>query len=187
MNPDCNVQRKAFINKVGCPIDIYFSPLHRDGGDKDYDCEIFGHHLGPLDTFLSQDPNTRDVDGHNSPLKFENTYNGHYFSARMSHDNSLVARIELNHDIVTDCPERKRSSASVDVRVDDRVLSGVPVGSMTNATAIHSPYDLLVGKVNDTTASSYYASPRKYQEKRKHDIHWHTNHTGIISHGSSFK
>lgn len=133
-DPDCNVLRKAFINKVGCPVDIYFAPANRVEG---YNCEVFTKHLGPLDKFLSSDTKTRNIDGHNSPLKFENTYNGHSFVARMAHDQSLVAKIELDHDIVRDCPEPKRSVAGVEVQVDERLLQGVPMLT-TNATKLSS-------------------------------------------------
>ncbi|KAL3811783.1 hypothetical protein ACHAXA_005174 [Cyclostephanos tholiformis] len=127
-NPSCNVMNKAFINKVGCPIDIYFSPRtwegHDEGGgdpkvlakEDDMQCEIFSRHLGPLGPFLqsaaswSNDPTVRNPldDGWLSPLMFLNTYNRHSFVARMSHDKSLVARIDLDHDVVVDCPEPSR-------------------------------------------------------------------------------
>ncbi|EJK64325.1 hypothetical protein THAOC_14952 [Thalassiosira oceanica] len=120
------------IHKVGCPIDIYFSPEKRN---PDFECEVFSKHLGPLEPYLKKGP-ARDIDGKGSPLFFLNTYNGHTFTAvslldyvcvqalrtdthnrktskRMSHDQSLVARIELNHDKVTDCPEPKKVAEGV--------------------------------------------------------------------------
>ena len=119
---------KAFINKVGCPIDIYFSPRAWEGYDEEVEiggprtsspgsprqCEIFTRHLGPLGPFLQtkaywDDPTVRALDdGWLSPLIFQNTYNRHSFVARMSHDKSLVARIDLDHDEVVDCPEPRR-------------------------------------------------------------------------------
>jgi hypothetical protein len=129
-DPSCNVMDKAFINKVGCPIDIYFSPRALEGYDEEMEiggprtsspgsprqCEIFTRHLGPLGPFLQRkaywdDPTVRALDdGWLSPLIFQNTYNRHSFVARMSHDKSLVARIDLDHDEVVDCPEpRKRA------------------------------------------------------------------------------
>ena len=176
MDPDCNVLRKAFINKVGCPVDIYFAPQNKIEG---YNCERFTKHLGPMDSFLSSEKLTRNIDGHNSPFKFENTYNGHSFVARMSHDHSLVARIEVDHDIIKDCPEPKRSAAGVEVRVDERMLQGMPVDIMSmNATkSVYASNDWLVSaQVNATASPVISGKPRQ----EKHDLLWH-NHTGIIS------
>ncbi|KAL7533882.1 hypothetical protein ACHAXR_008047 [Thalassiosira sp. AJA248-18] len=173
MDPDCNVMRKAFINKVGCPIDIYFAPQNKVEG---YNCETFTKHLGPLDPFLLSDTTTRDIDGHNSPLKFENTYNGHSFVARMSHDQTLVARIELDHDVVKDCPEpNKRGGAGVEVRVDERLLQGVPMP--VNASESSNAW-FVSAKVNATTAAPVLSGKPRQE---KHDLLWHNNHTGIIS------
>jgi hypothetical protein len=96
-SPLCNVLRKGFINKVGCAIDIYFAPTNMEG-EPSMECEKFTSHLGPIDDFLAA--KNQNLDVHNSPLKFENTYNGHSFVARMSHDQSFVARIEIDHDSV---------------------------------------------------------------------------------------
>jgi len=177
MNPSCNVLRKAFINKVGCPVDIYFAPQNKNEG---FNCEKFTQHLGPLDSSLSSDQQSRNVDGHDSPLKFTNTYNGHSFVARMSHDQSLVARIELDHDVIKDCPEPTRSGVGVEVRVDERMMQGVLVDAMlVNATksVYVSNSDMLVSaaQVNDTASSIYRGKPLK--EMR--DLRWH-NRTGII-------
>ena len=183
MNPECNVLRKSFINKVGCPIDIYFAPENKVEGE-DYNCEIFTKHLGSLSPFLSSDPTTRDIDGSTSPLKFENTYNGHSFVARMAHDQSLVARIDVDHDVVTDCPEPKRSGASVEVQVDERLIQSMPVSNTMSVNAsdfsVYTYYDMLVGtKVNATETP---VVPRKTIEKKQmHDPFLQSNHTGILS------
>lgn len=170
MDPDCNVLRKAFINKVGCPVDIYFAPQNKVEG---YNCEKRTKHLGSLESFLSSDIKTRDIDALSSPLKFENTYNGHSFVARMSHDNTLVARIELDHDIVTDCPEPKRSGASVEVQVDERMLEGVLVDTMP----INGTESWLAGtKINATVSN---ALRRKSRQKKHDDLVWQ-NRTGIM-------
>eukprot|EP00571_Detonula_confervacea_P001873 CAMPEP_0172316594 /NCGR_PEP_ID=MMETSP1058-20130122/28764_1 /TAXON_ID=83371 /ORGANISM="Detonula confervacea, Strain CCMP 353" /LENGTH=502 /DNA_ID=CAMNT_0013030935 /DNA_START=36 /DNA_END=1544 /DNA_ORIENTATION=- len=171
MDPDCNVMRKAFINKVGCPVDIYFAPQNKIEG---YNCETFTKHLGPLDPFLSK--RNIDVDAHNSPLKFENTYNGHNFVARMSHDHSLVARIELDHDIVRDCPEPKRSGAGVEVRLDEIML---PIDTMQiNATeSVYTSKNWLASANHNATASPIITGKTRQE---KHGLLWH-NRTGVIS------
>lgn len=170
MDPDCNVIRKAFINKVGCPVDIYFAPQNRIEG---YNCETFTKHLGPLDPLI-----TPPLDARNSPLKFENTYNGHNFVARMSHDQSLVARIVIDHDVVMDCPEPKRSGAGVEVRLDEILLSRDTME--INATeSVYSSSNWLASTSHNATGSPII--PRKFRpDKDKHDLLWH-NHSGVIS------
>ena len=96
------------------------------------DCEKFTSHLGPIGDFLTA--KNQNLDVHNSPLKFENTYNGHSFVARMSHDQSFVARIEIDHDIVRDCPEPSRRSSSIEVRADESIMMNTPMMNNANAT-----------------------------------------------------
>jgi hypothetical protein len=87
-HPRCNLLNNAFINKVGCPFDIYFFPrawkgYKEEGGDpkmfakEDHtQCEIFTRHAGPLGPFLlttaswSNDLSVRNPlgDGWLSPL-----------------------------------------------------------------------------------------------------------------------
>mmetsp|Transcript_38181 Transcript_38181/g.65214 ORF Transcript_38181/g.65214 Transcript_38181/m.65214 type:complete len:292 (+) Transcript_38181:1-876(+) len=175
MTPECNVLRKAFINKVGCPIDIYFAPQNKIEG---YNCEKFTKHLGPLDTFLASDPTTRDIDGHNSPLKFENTYNGHNFVARMTHDGTFVAKIEVDHDVVKDCPEpTRRGAVGVEVPVDERMLSGVPLHAMAvNATA-NVAY---ASDVVNASSVRPVLTTKRHRQRAKEDLLWQ-NRTGILS------
>mmetsp|Transcript_44842 Transcript_44842/g.95443 ORF Transcript_44842/g.95443 Transcript_44842/m.95443 type:complete len:530 (-) Transcript_44842:89-1678(-) len=176
MDPDCNVLRKAFINRVGCPVDIYFAPQNRVEG---YNCEKFTKHLGSMEPFLSSDVRTRDIDDFGSPLKFENTYNGHLFVARMSHDQSLVASIEVDHDVVRDCPEPQRSAAGIEVWETERVLQGMPVVK-ESANVTKSEYasnDWVVSVQINRTKSTVI--PGKIP-KEKHNVHWH-NHAGMIS------
>ena len=138
--PLCNILRKAFINKVGCPIDIYFAPQNVKG-ESSIECEKFTNHLGPIHDFLAAEiPN---LDGYTSPLKFENTYNGHSFVARMSHDQSFVARIEIDHDIVRDCPEptQPRSSSVVEVHADETIM-------------INNPF-MVINATKDTVGSAF--------------------------------
>ena len=176
--------RKSFINKVGCPVDIYFAPENKQmEAGEDYNCETFTKHLGDLDTFLASDPTTRDVDGPLSPLKFENTYNGHNFVVRMSHDNSLVARIELDHDVVSDCPEPKRNGDSVAVQADERLLSSLPVNNMMlEVNATNSIYNSSCSLLSEVKAKVNTPTMRKsetVQEKRDL-LYSSNNNTGIM-------
>ncbi|KAL3774843.1 hypothetical protein ACHAW5_000825 [Stephanodiscus triporus] len=175
-NPNCNVLQKAFINKVGCPIDIYFSPKDMDRGDmpeglegpmlEEKYCEIFQKHLGPLEPYLASDPSTRNIDdGWRSPLTFVNTYNRHSFVARMSHDQSLVARISLDHDVVFDCPEPGRVGFGVAAEERGGTIEGEgaadavgswPANSTTSVRALDIDAvvcRLIDAKVDNSTAA----------------------------------
>jgi len=176
--------RKSFINKVGCPVDIYFAPENKQmEAGEDYNCETFIKHLGDLDTFLAMDPTTRDVDGPLSPLKFENTYNGHNFVVRMSHDNSLVARIELDHDVVSDCPEPKRNGASMTVEANERLLSSLPVNNnmMLEVNATNSVYNSSCNLLSEAKAKVNTKARKMEMVQEKSDLLYSSNnHTGIM-------
>ena len=171
--PLCNVLRKAFINKVGCPIDIYFARQNMKG-ESSIECEKYTNHLGPIDDFLTaENPN---LDAHNSPLKFENTYNHHSFVARMSHDQSFVARIEIDHDIVRDCPEPRRRSSSAEVHVDETIMMNTPM-MVVNATKYTVSSAL---GVNATILASNLEEKRVLKEERS-TIWNHHNQSGITT------
>lgn len=182
MYPRCNVLSKAFVNRVGCPVDMYFAPANKVEG---YDCEIYTGHLGPLEPFLAKSPLTRNIDGFNSPISFEDTYNKHGFVARMSHDQSLVARIELDHDVVRDCPEPKRAGVGVEVMAEDRIIQGVAMDTMaTNATgaassvyASSNEWLAASSKVNATTATIL---PVKVRDEKR-ELLWHNGTMGIMA------
>ncbi|KAL7532014.1 hypothetical protein ACHAWF_003986, partial [Thalassiosira exigua] len=172
MDPDCNVLRKAFINRVGCPVDLYFAPQNKVEG---YDCEVFTSHLGTPDAYLARDPTTRNLDGFNSPLKFENTYNGHSFVARTSHNGSLVARIELERDVVRDCPDPKRGAVGVVAPGGEVAMGAVPVESAVVANA--SNVWAVGGGVNDTVPPVLVRKGSHVREKG--EVLWN-NRTGFV-------
>ena len=193
----CNVLTKAFINKVGCPIDIYFTTQdinrgdeveHNEGVHSDHNCEIFTQHLGSLEPFLALDPTMRDLDDNwMSPFGLQATYNGHSFVARMSHDQSLVARIDLDHDVVTDCPGPKRFIALADA--SESTFQGepieVPVVAFINATNYVRNPDVIIQsvdfKVDSATAVRLSLEGDASQDEQKRcDGPWRSR-VGIIS------
>ena len=148
-NNNCNVLSKAFVNVVGCPVDVYFSPPDHDRGDvpagqvgptlEDRSCERFAMHLGPMRPYRASDPGTRDLDdGWRSPLAFQSTYNRHSFVARMSHDGSLVGRIDLDHDEVTDCPEPAATRATSFLGGAGGAREGAGVGARAPSNSTES-------------------------------------------------
>lgn len=105
----CNLVTKGFVNKVGCEIDIFFatggsfnSTAHHNGASYEDaatnpQCEHFSAHLGA--------ESVGNMDDRVSPVAFENTYNTHRFIAKMSHDNSIVAEMFIENDVIGDCPD----------------------------------------------------------------------------------
>lgn len=177
MNPGCNVLVKAFLNTVGCPVEVFFAPPNR--GAAGYDCERFQAHLGTLAAYAAPDAGrARHLDDPASPLKFPNTYNGHTFVARMAHDGALVARISVDGDIVRDCPAPAREGAGGAARAREPLLRGVPgVLTAANATVPVRAADQwrVVVLANGTSASVF--SGKVHQEK--YDIGWQ-NTTGVM-------
>jgi len=123
---------------TGCPVDLYFAPP-QPGSSSTYHCELYSNHLGSLTSFAT-DPNFLDLDAYNSPAKFEETYNSHVFVARMSHDQSLVARIEFKRDVVTDCPDIKKKADVMrrHLKVEENVWADILTHSTTDALFANS-------------------------------------------------
>jgi hypothetical protein len=164
MNPDCNFLRKEFVNKVGCPIDLYFAPLKTD---PDANCEFYSGHMGSYDQFVKS--GETNIFMFDSPVAIQRTYTSHSFVARTSHDQSLVARIEIDHDTVYDCPEPRRSAVGVDVKGEGIVVQSIPV-VLSNATAVLSECSapkLLVQRNNVTVSKEDYYTPLAYNVTAK--------------------
>jgi hypothetical protein len=109
--------------------------------------------MGP---YRATDPETRNLDdGWLSPLAFQNTYNRHSFVARMSHDGSLAARIDLDHDEVTDCPEPAARAIS---------FFGGAEGMLEGAGAVRAPSNctksLCLALDDGSAANAAVSSPR---------------------------
>jgi hypothetical protein len=140
-------------------------------------CEKFQKHLGPLEPYLAMDTTTRNIDdGWRSPLTFVNTYNRHSFVARMSHDQSLVARISLDHDVVYDCPEPGR--VGFGGAVEER--GGSTIEGERAADAVGSL------RANSTTMSARAAIDdavvcRSSIDAKKIDNSTTAHHVGVVS------
>ena len=157
--------------KVGCPIDIYFSPEQKN---VDFNCEVFSKRLGPLDSYLRKGPD-RDIDGKGSPLFFQNTYNGHAFTARMSHDQSLVARIELSSDKVTDCPDPKKGGA-----VKSPTMEILP---MNTTESLHQDSTWSVAGSHNSTLPALARKARSHRAKSQPELygsHHGSNRTILV-------
>jgi hypothetical protein len=91
----------------------------------------------------------------------------------MTHDQSFVARIEIDHDIVRDCPEPRRSASSVEVYAHETVMLNTPI---VVANATKSNTDSALG----CNAAILTPIPEAKRPEEKRNIIWcGLNHSGI--------
>ncbi|KAL3800611.1 hypothetical protein HJC23_006073 [Cyclotella cryptica] len=133
-DPECNFVSQGFINKVGCPIDLYFAPPKTDP-ESSFNCEVYSDHMGAFETFIKS--GQTNINSFDTPIIHQNTYTTHSFVARMSHDQSLVARIEIDHDTVYDCPELRRD---VEAKEEERLLQSIPAMILSSSNATQYEY-----------------------------------------------
>lgn len=135
----CNVQHKGFINRVGCPVDVYWAggtaaslpEVSSNKTDVEGDTEKISYRPTCSERFkfhLGINPNPGDyLDDWNSPIAYEGTYLMHRFVARLRHDpNVVVDEVVMEESLVRDCPVRK-SKAKVHSKLMDKVLQNVEV------------------------------------------------------------
>lgn len=97
---ECNAYDLSFVNRVGCPVDLYWAPT--DGS-----CERFSARLGTSASAESSE--------FGSSVHRETSYISHRFAVRLSENNALVSHFTIERTVVHDCPEpgaklRARSS-----------------------------------------------------------------------------
>ena len=121
----CNTVDISFRNQVGCPLHVYWANRLDEVPTEGFSCgEKFKFHLGtkpaPQDFMLDWD----------SATKFEGSYVGHTFVARLASDPSVVIdSYTVEPTKIIDCPNlRKQQIASsvdeeaeVEVRADGTV------------------------------------------------------------------
>ena len=163
LDPHCNFVSKAMINKVGCPIDLYYAPPKKDAHSSVVG-EVYMDHMGSLDQFSKS--NITDFESFDSPAIFQKTYNTHSFVARTSHDKSLVARIEIDADIVHNCPVRKSSVVNVEVTSTGAIMrrsANVANYSSNDTRSFYESYATL--KRNPTNINvAHYANNMTFHE-----------------------
>jgi hypothetical protein len=105
----CNTIDVGFRNQVGCPVHMYWANQLSDVPGQGFSCgEKFRFHLGikpaPQDFF----------DDWNSMTKFEGTYIGHTFTARLASDpNVVIDSYTLEPTKIVDCPSMKQQVQAV--------------------------------------------------------------------------
>jgi hypothetical protein len=138
----CNTIDVGFRNQVGCPVHMYWANQLADVPGEGFNCgEKFRFHLGtkpaPQDFF----------EDWNSMTKFEGSYIGHTFIARLASDpNVVIDSYTLEPTRVVDCPRRKQQVQAVQhrgaavVEATGSILpleeETIPEGSVTQATPV---------------------------------------------------
>jgi hypothetical protein len=100
----CNAIDLGFRNQVGCPLDVYWAGNIEQVPDQGFNCdEQFKFHIGTK-------PATQDfMWDWESSTKFEGTYIGHTFVARLtSNPEVVIDSYTLQPTRVIDCPNLKQ-------------------------------------------------------------------------------
>lgn len=137
LEPDCNYVEKGLLNKVGCPIDLYFAPPPADANST-FDCESHLVHMSSLQSFFAS--GLTSIDSYGGPVFHLRTYDTHSFVVRTSHDKTLVTRINIDADRVYDCPDLKRGVAQAEVKADRMTIQ--PRATSSNFTEIDDGKEL---------------------------------------------
>jgi hypothetical protein len=120
----CNTVDISFRNQVGCPLHVYWANRMDEVPQEGFSCgEKFKFHLGtkpaPQDFMLDWD----------SATKFEGSYVGHTFVARLASDPSVVIdSYTVEPTLIIDCPNLKQQvsvssdeKAEMEVRADGTI------------------------------------------------------------------
>lgn len=105
----CNTIDVGFRNQVGCPIHMYWANQLSDVPGQGFSCgEKFRFHLG------TKPAPQNFFDDWNSMTKFEGSYIGHTFVARLASDpNVVIDSYTLEPTRIVDCPSMKQQVQSV--------------------------------------------------------------------------
>lgn len=129
----CNTIYQGFRNMLpNCPLHVYFVG-EKQGVDGSMQCvEEFKFHLGLEDT-------TSDYMNHwDDRTKFESTYMGHTFVARLSSDPSvLVDTFTIKPTEIHDCPSLKQKPIVMQMIIQSEGIQGMVANTM-NVTGLVS-------------------------------------------------
>jgi hypothetical protein len=100
----CNTIDIGFRNQVGCPLSVYYASTLTEVPDKGFSCdENYKFHMGTQSS--SQD----FMWDWNSATKYEGSYIGHTFVARLASDPSvIIQKYTLEPTKIIDCPTSKK-------------------------------------------------------------------------------
>eukprot|EP00565_Helicotheca_tamesis_P007361 CAMPEP_0185723464 /NCGR_PEP_ID=MMETSP1171-20130828/302_1 /TAXON_ID=374046 /ORGANISM="Helicotheca tamensis, Strain CCMP826" /LENGTH=462 /DNA_ID=CAMNT_0028391169 /DNA_START=190 /DNA_END=1578 /DNA_ORIENTATION=+ len=167
-NEFCNVLHRGFVNRVGCPLDIYFAGssstsektsqcMERESNftssesmvDPSMACsERFKMHLG-----VNPSPQNY-LDDWDSPIKFEGSYLTHRFVARMRHDPRIVVdEIVMEPHVIRDCPVKRREESKMVQK--EKVVQEVEVGVEEKPASMDRYVPVIDGYYENSTTDLY--------------------------------
>jgi len=131
----CNTVDISFRNQVGCPLHVYWANRLDEVPSEGFACgEQFKFHLGtkpaPQDFMLDWD----------SATKFEGSYIGHTFVARLASDPSVVIdSYTVEPSKIIDCPhlQKQQISSSVDEQVAAEVRADGTIQNQEGDSTLH--------------------------------------------------
>lgn len=148
----CNTIYQGFRNTLpNCPLHVYYVGEQR-GVDGSFQCkEEFKFHLGLEDV-------TKDYMNHwDDRTKFETTYMGHTFVARLSSNPSvLVDTFRVKPTEIPDCPNLKQKPVVMQKIIEGKGIQGM-VGNIMNITNIEDVLNItnvVIGSGGVASASS---------------------------------
>lgn len=125
----CNVVDVSFRNQAGCPLHVYWASGMgmEDVPDSGFACgEKFRFHLGTK-------PATQNyMEDWDSATKFEGSFIGHTFVARLASDpNIVVDSYTVETTKIVDCPSLKQKVANSDKQQSEVVVGAA--GTLTSS------------------------------------------------------
>ncbi|MGK3758578.1 MAG: hypothetical protein ACI8RD_010893 [Bacillariaceae sp.] len=130
----CNTIDIGFRNQVGCPLSVYYASTLTEVPDKGFSCdENYKFHMGTQSS--SQD----FMWDWNSATKYEGSYIGHTFVARLASDPSvIIQKYTLEPTKIIDCPTSKKQQMVAAVSNNEAeevtITQGITLPSADNET-----------------------------------------------------
>jgi hypothetical protein len=145
----CNVVDVGFRNQAGCPLHVYWASGMGDVPSSGFNCgEKFRFHLGTK-------PATQDfMQDWESATKFEGSFIGHTFVARLASDpNVVVDSYTIETTKIIDCPNLKQKVQSNSKEQAEAIVEAQ--GLVTPSLEEQVISDATRAAVGDTGAGSY--------------------------------
>jgi hypothetical protein len=131
-----------------CPVNVYF--VHK----KEFDNQRPPQFYEKLTLHLGNNPlSTAKQELLDSSTKYERTYLGHQFVARLAHDESVVVdQIAITPIQVQDCGLKKATMAVKSMAHSEAIVIpvGMPITQKLTATENNTEWDSLVDQLNTT-------------------------------------
>lgn len=143
----CNVVDVSFRNQAGCPLHVYWASGTKDIPETGFNCgEKFRFHLGTK-------PATQDfMQDWESATKFEGSFVGHTFVARLASDpNVVVDSHTIETTKIIDCPNLKQAVTVASKGQSEAIIDSL--GQITPLNEYVGGAQFRAGSVNAASSS----------------------------------